>query len=109
MIDWSAEVLGPLMGVFGETVTYKPFTGGAYPITGIFDNAYLKEVMFEDASSGVTEIHAVLGVQLSQFTAKPVQNDQLSVASVDTTYVVREVRPDSHGGAKLILSKVSSP
>jgi hypothetical protein len=97
------------MGVFGEPVTYRPLAGGSFAISGIFDNAYLKEVIFEDASSGVTEIHAVLGVQLNQFTAKPVQNDQLSVASVDTTYVVREVRPDSHGGAKLILSKVSSP
>ncbi len=108
-ISWDKMVLGPLMGVFGEAVTYKPAAGGSYAISGVFDDAYLKEVMFEDASQGVTEVSAVLGVQLSQFTATPVQNDQLSVASVNTTYVVREVRPDSHGGAKLMLSRVSSP
>jgi hypothetical protein len=39
----------------------------------------------------------------------PVQNDQLYVASVNTTFLVREVRVDSRGGAKLMLSKVSSP
>lgn len=108
-ISWDKMVLGPLMGVFGEAVTYMPAAGGSYAISGVFDDAYLKEVMFEDASQGVTEVSAVLGVQLSQFTATPAQNDQLSVASVNTTYVVREVRPDSRGGAKLMLSRVSSP
>jgi hypothetical protein len=108
-VNWSAEVIGPLMGVFAEPVTYRPFAGGSFQIAGVFDNAYLKEVMFEDASSGMTEVSAVLGVQLSQFPSIPAQNDQLSVASVNTTYVVREVRTDSRGGAKLMLSKVSSP
>ena len=108
-VNWDQVVLKSLMGVFGEPVTYKPASGTPYPIEGVFDDAYLKEVMFEDASQGVTEISAVLGIQLSQFSAYPVQNDQLSVTSVNSTYVVREVRPDSHGGAKLLLSKVSSP
>ncbi|MFM0306272.1 hypothetical protein P0D71_00560 [Paraburkholderia sp. RL17-383-BIF-A] len=108
-VNWNAEVIGPLMGVFGEPVTYRPFAGGSLQITGVFDDAYLKEVMFEDASSGVTTVSAVLGVQLSQFPSDPVQNDQLYVASVNTTFLVREVRVDSRGGAKLMLSKVSSP
>src|SRR6516164_2893182 len=101
MIDWDKTVLGPLMGVFGEAVTYRPYAGAPYSITGVFDDAYLKEVMFEDASQGVTDVSAVLGVRLSQFASPPLQNDQLSVASVNTTFIVREVRPDSHGGAKL--------
>ncbi|WP_186140043.1 head-tail joining protein [Burkholderia gladioli] len=108
-IDWNAEVIGPLMGVFGEPITYFPFSGGSLSVTGIFDNAYLKEVMFEDATSGVTEVSAVLGIQLSQFPVMPIQNDRLSVPRVSTTFVVREVRVDSRGGAKLLLSKVSSP
>ena len=108
-VNWDALVLGPLMGAFGDSVTYRPAAGGSFVITGVFDDAYLKEVMFEDASMGVTEISAVLGVQLSQFASIPAQNDQLSVARVSTTYVVREARPDSHGGMKLLLSKVSSP
>ena len=108
-IDWSAVVLGPLMGVFGELVTYTPRSGVALQITGVFDDAYLKEVMFEDATSGVTSVAAVLGVQLSQFAAPPAQNDSLMVASNGATYLVREVRTDSRGGAKLLLSKSSLP
>lgn len=108
-VSWDKVVLGPLMGVFGEAVTYMPAAGGTYAISGVFDDAYSKVVMFEDASEGVTEVSAVLGIQLSQLSSPPVQNDQLYVASVASTFVVREVRPDSHGGAKLMLSKVSGP
>lgn len=108
MIDWDKVVLGPLQGVFGGPVTFRPAAGGSYAISGVFDDAYLKEALFEDGSQGVTEVSAVLGVQLSQFNATPVQNDQLFVASSGSTYVVREVRPDSHGGAKLMLSRVRS-
>ncbi|MCP3017965.1 head-tail joining protein [Cupriavidus basilensis] len=108
-VDWDGLVLGPNMRIFGEPALYKPAVGGSFSITGVFDDAYLKEVMFEDASIGVTEVSAVLGIQLSQFPTKPLQNDQLSVLSVNTTYVVRDARPDSHGGMKLLLCKVSSP
>lgn len=109
MIDWDAEVIGPLMGVFGEPAIYTPLNGAAFPITGVFDNAYLKEVMFEDATTGVTTVHAVFGVQVSQFSVLPAQNGLLVVPSVNSTYVVVEARFDGHGAAKLILSKVSSP
>ncbi|WP_175980057.1 head-tail joining protein [Caballeronia zhejiangensis] len=105
-IDWNVVVIGPLIGIFGESVTYTPRGGAAFQITGVFDDAYLKEVMFEDATSSVTTVSAVLGVQLSQFAAMPAQNDSLAVASVGATYLVREVRTDSRGGAKLLLSKV---
>lgn len=108
-VDWDGLVLGPNMRVFGEPSTYMPSAGGSFSITAVFDDAYLKEVMFEDASTGVTEVSAVLGIQLSQFPAKPIQGDQLFVPRVNTTYIVRDARPDSHGGMKLLLSKVSSP
>jgi hypothetical protein len=107
-VDWDALVIGPTVGIFGEPVTYMPAAGGApLNITGVFDDAYLKEVMFEDATTGVTTVSAVLGVQLSQFQSTPVQNDSLLVPRTGATYLVREVRVDSHGGAKLLLTKSS--
>jgi hypothetical protein len=106
-IDWNAVVIGPLQGVFGEPVIYTPRGGAAFQVSGVFDDAYLKEVMFEDGSMGTTTASAVLGVQLSQFAALPAQNDSLTVVSSGATYLVRDVRPDSRGGAKLMLSKVS--
>lgn len=106
-IDWNSVVIGPLHGVFAEPVTYMPLAGGSFSITGVFDDAYLKEVMFEDASSGVTEVSAVLGVQLSQFQANPAQNDQLIVISIGARYIVRQPRFDSRGAAKLLLTRTS--
>lgn len=108
-VDWDAEVLGPLMGIFGEPATYMPAAGGSFPVIGIFDKAYQKETLFDDGTVGVTTELPVFGIQLSQFPAMPVQGDRLSVASINTTYAVREVRQDSHGCAKLMLNKISSP
>lgn len=107
MIDWDGVVIGPLMTVFAEPVTYLPLAGGSVSVTGVFDDAYLKEVMFEDASTGVTEVSAVLGVQVSQFQSPLAQNDQLIVIRTGARYLVRQPRFDSHGAAKLLLSRVS--
>ncbi|MGN6589293.1 MAG: head-tail joining protein [Sphingomicrobium sp.] len=108
-IDWNAVVIGPLQSVFGEPVIYTPQGGAAFQITGVFDDAYQKEVIFDDATTGVTTVAAVLGIQLSQFSVAPAQNDALQVTRTGATYVVREVRVDSRGGAKLLLSKSSNP
>ena len=74
-------------------------------ITGIFDNAYLKDVIFEDGSAGATETQAVLGVQVSTLEIMPAQNDTIYVERTAATYTVRVVRFDGHGAAKLLLSK----
>jgi hypothetical protein len=115
MIDWDAVVIGPLMDVFAEPATYMPLAGGSFAITVVFDDAYLKEVMFEDASTGVTEVSACVGVQLSQLPADPIQNDRLLIPAnpakrrLAATYVVRQPRPDSRGAARLLLTKASYP
>lgn len=107
MIDWDSLVVGPTTRAFGEPITYTPLYGRPIAIMGVFDDAYLAQVMFEDGSAGVTEVSAALGVQLSQFTVTPAQNGQVFVPRTGSTFVVREVRTDSHGSAKLLLSRVS--
>lgn len=109
MVDWDAVVVGPLMRVFGEPVNYTPQDAPAFQIAGVFDDAYLKEHLFDDATTGVTTVSACLGVQLSQFGVAPAQNDALLVVRTGASYLVREVRVDSRGGARLLLSKVSPP
>lgn len=107
-VDWDTNVLSPLEGVFGEAVNYKAAAGVAVAgIVGVFDAAY-RDVDLADPL-GTTTVTPVLGVRLAQFANPPVQDDIVEVPSVNTTYVVREVRNDSHGWAKLILGKVSSP
>lgn len=107
-VDWDSNVLQPLEGVFGEAVNYKTAAGVAVPgIVGVFDAAY-HDVDLSDPL-GTTTAMPVLGVRMSQFANPPVQDDTVQIPSVNTTYVVREVRNDGHGSAKLMLGKVSSP
>ena len=105
MINLDKNVLGPLMSVFGEPVTYIPAIGIPFGISGVFDEAY-HEV---DLASGIgiTTDMPVLGVQLSMFPAQPRQGDQITVTRLGATFVVKEVRPDGHGWAKLMLNYLS--
>ena len=105
-IDFDALVIGPLQGVFGAPATYMPGSGAAFSITGVFDNAY-RQVTLSEFGTEVVSFFPVLGVQLSQFQLMPQQGDQVLIASNGKTYAVREPRPDSHGGALLVLNYVS--
>lgn len=115
-VDWDALVIGPLTGVFGEPATYTT-PGQTFPITGVFDEAYLAltplgsgfpgaEGISMGSPGDITTEMPVLGVQLSQFPDAPAQGDLVCVRG--TNYAVKEVRPDGHGHAKLMLSLFSS-
>jgi hypothetical protein len=105
MVDWDALVLGPLEQAFGEPVTFIPASGDRpFGGWGIFDEAY-REVDIAGGQAVTTEC-PVLGIRISAFQspmqAMPQQDDRLSIRGA--TYVIREVRLDSHGGAKLLLN-----
>lgn len=112
-------MLGPCQAVFGQPIAYTPTGGAAFPITGIYDDEYLNLVAIERGGmeqmgfpGNTSETRPVLGVQLSQFPAPPAQGDALTLmlpadvfpAATGASYVVMEVRPDSHGAAKLLLN-----
>src|ERR1700722_5878476 len=115
MIDFDTLVIGPCLATFGEPVTY--FSTAVLQITGVFDEAYTEVTPLgrggmasESLSLGypgsITTEMPVLGIQLSQFPAanQPQQDDSLLIQRTGTTYVVKEVRLDGHGGAKLLLT-----
>lgn len=102
MIDWDKAVLGPLNGVFGEAAHYMPATRAPINITGIFDEAY-RDVELA-GGMGVTSTQPVLGVQLSQFRTLPLQGDRVTIIRTKETFIVKEVRDDGHGSAKLMLN-----
>ena len=134
MIDFNALAVGPSVAIFGEGVTYLPFTpvlvggapvldqngneigslGAGYLATGVFDMQFLElrisggspyaanEAMEYGLVGGISEATPILGVQLSAMQTVPRQQDQVVIRGV--TYVVKEVRPDSHGHAKLLLN-----
>lgn len=111
MIDWDSLVLAPLETIFGEgqrpegQVTFYPAGRNAYPIDGVFDSAY-REVELIDPLVGAASTQPVLGVRLSMFREPPVQDDEVYIPSISKRYLVMEVRPDSHGWAKLMLSEM---
>lgn len=115
-VDWDTFVIGPTIAAFGEPVTYSA-PAASFAITGVFDEAYLELTPLgrgglTTESIGLGNVGAisaempVLGVQLSAFPVGiyPAQGDTLALR--DAVYVVKEVRPDGHGWAKLLLNEV---
>ncbi|MEI8397088.1 MAG: hypothetical protein WCF85_20380 [Rhodospirillaceae bacterium] len=104
MIDWDRLVVGPTQAVFGEPVSYTDKNGNAFVISGIFDEA------FKDISMGfeppATVESPMLGVRTANFRTIPEQGEFAVIRGGQ--YIVREVRVDSHGGARLMLNWLQS-
>jgi hypothetical protein len=118
-VDWDKLVIGPTTAIFGDEVC---FVAGddSFDIVGVFDEAYLEltplghggdaiESFSFGSPGGITSSKPVLGVQLSQFRCRPPkQGDTLVVRSgahAGERFEVKEVRPDGHGAAKLMLNE----
>lgn len=99
------------LGTDGEPIRQA---GTPYAVTGVYDDQFLEvtpggngpftatDALDLGAPGGISEAMPVYGVQLSAMQTAPAQGDQITLGS--TTYVVREVRPDGHGWAKLLLN-----
>jgi hypothetical protein len=115
-VDWDRFLLAPVMAVFGEDLLsastlprYMPAAPGAAAfdlVDAVFDREFQEIVMIDEVPNAT--MRPVLGVRLALFAAPPVQNDKVFIPSVGVTYIVREVRPDGHGWAKLMLNMVPS-
>lgn len=107
-MDWDdmvdARILTPLQKTFGTAITYIPASGASFPISGIYDKAFFGV----DPTNGETVVtnQPTVGVQFSQFAgyADPLQGDQLTIVKTGETWEVREVHPDGHGAARLMLN-----
>lgn len=88
--------------------------GAGYVAVGVFDERFMEvtaegrgpfsstEALDLGAPGGVTGAMPVLGVQLSAMQSAPAQGDKITING--TAYLVREVQPDGHGHAKLLLN-----
>lgn len=104
MINWDQKLLAPLHRVFGQPINYRPKNGVAFDTEGIFDRPYSEEFETPEGSSEINTTSPVIGVRAGAFLTEPAQGDRLYLYSDNTTYVVSDVQPDSHGGIKLILN-----
>lgn len=113
-IDWDADLLAPVMAVFGEGSPadqstwplYTPQSAGAFRLPGaVFDQEYRRVV---DLGDGTTETssHPVLGVRDALFAdrgIKPAQGGVVYIPSVAQAFAVVDAQPDGHGHTLLIL------
>ena len=109
MIDWDREVLGPVMGIFGEDQRplYTPPGGIPFYVDGaVFDEAYASVTELADGST-TTTVGPALGVRTVLFCDPPAQGGIVYVPRTGKTYVVRDVRPDGHGHAKLLMNEAA--
>ncbi|MDR6850387.1 hypothetical protein [Sphingomonas sp. BE137] len=110
-IDWDAVLLSPVMAVFGEGNSadqstwpiYTPRGLAPFPLAdAVFDRAYA-DITLEDDGTENTTRKPCLGVRVALFPRDPAQNDTVYIPSVPGHFLVKDVRHDGHGHAKLIL------
>ncbi len=109
-IDWDAVLLAPVMSIFGEGTadqsTWPLYTpAGLAPFRladAVFDRAYA-EIVLDGEDAGSTTKKPCLGVRVALFPREPRQNDTVFIPSVALTFIVKNVEPDGHGHAKLML------
>jgi hypothetical protein len=100
-----ASLTAPCNASFGEPAIYQPAAGGSTAINGVFDEAYEELTLTKDGSS-VTSASPILGMQPSDLPAPPLRGDRLTILRTGEIFIVKEVRPDSHGWAILMLDFV---
>lgn len=115
-IDWDADLLQPVMAVFGEGVadapsswpTYTPRRGPAFQLPGaVFDEQY-RRVVDQGDGSEVSSSMPVLGARAALFRQDPVQGDRVSIPSNGKSYRIADVQADGHGHILLILIEASA-
>ena len=116
-IDWDAEVLSPVMSVFGEGDLGDPASLPLYAPRGrepfllpdaVFDSEYQQvDVNPQDGATSTSHL-PVLGVRLALFLDRPpAQNDSVYIPARDKTYLIVDVQPDGHGWALLRMMETA--
>jgi hypothetical protein len=115
-IDWDRLVLAPVMGLFGEGQASDQSTWPIYTPSelepfaladAVFDAEYEQVDINPQDMSTSTSRRPVLGVRVALFPRTPAQGDTAFIPSMGKTYVVRDVQPDGHGHAKLMLMEMA--
>lgn len=102
MIDWQHHVIAPTVDVFGQPAIYHSQSGTAYPITGVFDEAYYELKSIDNDTVSVGSVSPVLGICAAALPITPQQNDQLTINN--QRYRIKKVQQDGHGHILLLLN-----
>jgi hypothetical protein len=118
-IDWNRPVIAPTVGIFGDQVDHQPAYGAAFPITGVFDEAFIEltphgpggidtenfVIAYPTASASRCRCSASSSPSSWEAAARRPPT-LISGPESGRRFVVKEVRPDSHGDARLLLNDV---
>ncbi len=107
-IDFARLVLGPDMVIFAIPVTVTPTVSqpngpACYVARGIWTVQDV-DVVLEDGSTIASKSYW-LGIKLDDFAVPPIKGDGILLKG--DNYLIDQVRPDGHGGAKLVLKAVT--
>jgi len=108
--DLDGLVIGPCIAAFGEAAqgqalpVYTPAGGSPFALDGVFDEEFRE--LDQITGLPVSSAAPVFGVQLSQFPTGTAPGQSDTVMLRGRNFVVREVRPDGHGAAKLMLNLI---
>lgn len=116
-VDWDRLVIGPTVQIFGDLVRFQ-VGEFFFETVGVFDEAYLELTPLGSGGPGMEEFalgspgnisteRPVLGVQLSQLAYRPKQSDTVRVLTgkhAGKWFEIKEVRPDGHGHALILLN-----
>ena len=103
MIDWDTAILGPVMAVFGEAVSYVPRGGAPIAIPDAVFDEEASEVQIGEDGQATTLRKPMLGLRIARFTMPPAQSDRVTIVRTGVTYIVKDVQPDGHGHVRLEL------
>lgn len=114
-VDWETEVGTPTTDEFGGPAVYYPKDGSKpFDVIGVFDEGY-REVTIIDGISYTSDAMPTIGITDLQFAANgvtPTQDAKVKITDplsrwFGYTYIVKEVRPDSHGITRLVMNATS--
>lgn len=110
-VDWAKEVGAPTTAVFGGDAIYYPADGSpAFSFVGVFDEAY-RENFIQDGLTYTSDAMPVIGILDADFTGRwPTQSGKVRImdplsSAFNKLFMVKEVRPDSHGVTRLVMQE----
>ena len=108
MIPWDALVLGPIMGVFGQGITYTTNTGAVVNLPdGVFDQG--TAVIDVPGQPGILSSQPLLGVRIVRMPAgwdpELAQGDRFTLAN-GALYEVKAAKADSHGFVRIEANQI---
>lgn len=103
-MNWRSHtdrIISAVTKTFGDEMTFSPKGGTPVQINGVFD--FEHEAVDPETQAIISVQQPVVTVRIADLPREPKRGDRFVIKSV--SYDVRDVRPDGHGAALVLLNK----